>query len=118
MGFLKQNILEELKSSPQSRKQLSKSLGTKPKSISARISELRKKGYKIIIEKGKYKLIEQNKIQNYIKEKSLYERPLSVKDLSKKLELSEEETIRELLPLLKDRKVFQISNEKIMVKRL
>ena len=122
MNILREKILQELTKSPSTMDYLVRATGSKPPSIRGRISELRKLGYKIILERGeytnigKYRLISK-KIKNNIDilleevdKYDLYNVSLDYGWLAKNLKMSREDVLDVMIELNKRGVLIQTSN--------
>jgi biotin operon repressor len=117
---LKDKIIKELKIEPKSMQELQLATGKTEKNIQARISELRKDGYSIELNKveiQKYNLIEKSndlKILEFIKDNNLFNSNISISKLSNELSISVSDIKSSIGKLFNNYDIIQLDEDTIM----
>jgi len=89
-------------------------------SVRARISDLRKKGVSIkyeYIPTGKYILSDEYLFLDYLEKNKLFNRPVSIKQISKGSNMKEEDIKMILSKLFNKYSIIQVSPEKVIINK-
>jgi biotin operon repressor len=109
-------ILAQLQQHPSTSAQLQKKTKLSASSIRARISDLRKLGYEIEKNSGKYTLNEkQSKIETWLKSTNQYNKTININTISSDLKIPVSEVQSEIGKLFKRYHILQISKEDIKI---
>lgn len=120
------DILEQLKRRPMSKYELADMTGYSLDGLRGRISEMRKLGYDIqLVEvtETKYELVKaikscKEKLVEYLEKVNAFDKVIDIHIVAKNIHMSVDEVTQSISELFDDYTVVQMSNTKVIIKRL